>query len=58
MGVAGVSGIVLLELMDRVSASFLRSEGEGDVFLVMLRGRSRSAGFSLYAVGGLVGLRD
>lgn len=47
VGVAGDSGIVPLELMDKVSASFLRSEGAGDVFLVMLRGRSRSVGFSL-----------
>lgn len=59
MGVAGESGVVLLEETEWESTSLLRKEGEGDEeFLGLLLARSRSASFSLYAVAGLCGLLD
>jgi hypothetical protein len=58
VGVAGVSEVALLELIDCESGSFLRMEGEGETCRELLRFRSRSRGFSLYAVGGRWGLRD
>lgn len=58
VGVAGDSWAMVWEEMDCESASFLRDAGEGEVWRVTLRGLALSAAGSLYAVGGLWGLRD